>query len=183
MRISLREQVTAAIFAAIIAVLSQFTLTLPITVVPFTLQTFIIGLTVTILGTRAGTWAIAIYLLLGLIGMPVFAGGASGLQALLGPTGGFLLGFLFNGLATGWLLEKLGRNYPGAISANLVGAAIVLLFGALWLQISTGISFSAALQSAVIPFLVPGVIKAVAAAIIGLSITKRLPEKFLTPAK
>lgn len=182
MRISLREQVTAAIFAAIIAVLSQFTLTLPITVVPFTLQTFIIGLTVTILGTRAGTWAIAIYLLLGLIGMPVFAGGASGLQALLGPTGGFLLGFLFNGLATGWLLEKLGRNYPGAIIANLVGAAIVLLFGALWLQISTGISFSAALQSAVIPFLVPGVIKAVAAAIIGLSITKRLPEKFLTPA-
>lgn len=183
MRISLREQVTAAIFAAIIAVLSQFTLTLPITVVPFTLQTFIIGLTVTILGTRAGTWAIAIYLLLGLIGMPVFAGGASGLQALLGPTGGFLLGFLFNGLATGWLLEKLGRNYPGAISANLVGAAIVLLFGALWLQISTGISFSAALQSAVIPFLVPGVIKAVAAAIIALLITKRLPEKFLTPAK
>ena len=90
---------------------------------------------------------------------------------------------MFNGLATGWLLEKLGRNYPGAIIANLVGAAIVLLFGALWLQISTGISFSAALQSAVIPFLVLGVIKAVAAAIIGLLITKRLPEKFLTPAK
>lgn len=183
MRITLREQVTAAIFAAIIAILSQFTLTLPVTVVPFTLQTFIIGLTVTILGTRTGTWAIGIYLLIGLIGMPVFASGGSGLHTLFGPTGGFLLGFLFNGLVTGGLLEKLGRTYWSAIIANLAGAAVVLLFGALWLQFSTSITFNAALQAAVIPFLIPGLLKGVAAAIIGVLIAQRLPEKFLTPAK
>ncbi len=67
MKLSLKEQITAAIFAGIIAVFSQ--IVIPIGVVPFSMQTFIVGLTVTILGRKVGTWAIIIYLLLGLIGL------------------------------------------------------------------------------------------------------------------
>ncbi|KAF1293438.1 biotin transporter BioY [Candidatus Enterococcus leclercqii] len=183
MRISLREQILAAVFAAIIGILSQFVITLPITVVPFTLQTFIIGLTVTILGMRTGTWAIVIYLLLGLIGIPVYAGGASGIGALLGPTGGFLIGFIFNGLVTGGILAKTKLNFLWSIIANLAGAAVVLLFGAAWMHFGTGMTFSAALNAAVIPFILPGILKAVAAAVIGVLIVGRLPQRFLTPAK
>ncbi|MEG3033286.1 MAG: biotin transporter BioY, partial [Enterococcus sp.] len=89
MRITLREQLLAAIFAGIISILSQ--VTIPFGLIPLTLQTFIIGLTVTILGTKTGTWAITIYLILGLIGIPVFAGGSAGFGVLFGPTGGFLI--------------------------------------------------------------------------------------------
>lgn len=183
MRISLREQILAAVFAAVIGILSQFVITLPITVVPFTLQTFIIGLTVTILGMRTGTWAIIIYLLLGLIGIPVYAGGASGIGALLGPTGGFLIGFIFNGLVTGGIIEKTKLNFLWSVIANLAGAAVVLLFGAAWMHFGTGMTFSAALNAAVIPFILPGILKAVCAAVIGVVIVNRLPQRFLTPAK
>lgn len=183
MRITLRQQILAAIFAAVIGILSQLVITLPITIVPFTLQTFIVGLTVTLLGTRTGTWAIILYLLLGLIGIPVFAGGASGIGALLGPTGGFLIGFIFNGLITGTIIEKTKFNYRWAILANLAGAAVVLLFGAAWMHFGTGMSFSAALNAAVLPFLIPGIVKALAAAVIGVVIANRLPQRFLTPVK
>lgn len=183
MRIPLRQQILAAIFAAVIGILSQLVITLPFTIVPFTLQTFIIGLTVTILGTKTGTWAIVMYLFLGLIGIPVFAGGASGIGALLGPTGGFLIGFIFNGLVTGTIIDKTKRNYVWASLANLAGAAVVLLFGAIWMYFGTGMSFSAALNAAVLPFILPGIIKALAAAVIGVTIAQRLPQRFLTPVK
>ena len=98
MKIPLREQIYAAFFAIIIAGLSQ--LTIPLGLIPLTGQTFAVGLAVTFLGMRTGTMSILIYLLLGLIGLPVFAGGASGIGVLFGPTGGYLIGFTFNGLLT-----------------------------------------------------------------------------------
>ena len=93
----------------IIAVLSQFTI--PLGIVPLTGQTFAIGLTATVLGKRTGTYAILIYFLLGLIGLPVYAGMSSGFGVLFGPTGGYLIGFIFNGLLTGYILEKTTVYY------------------------------------------------------------------------
>ena len=98
---SLRSLILAAEFAVIIAVLSQFTI--PLGIVPLTGQTFAIGLTATVLGKRTGTYAILIYFLLGLIGLPVYAGMSSGFGVLFGPTGGYLIGFIFNGLLTGYI--------------------------------------------------------------------------------
>lgn len=172
MKLSLREQILAAFFAAIIAILSQ--LTIPIGLIPLTGQTFAIGLAVTFLGMQAGTLSILIYLLLGLIGLPVFAGGASGLGVLFGPTGGFLIGFIFNGLVTGGILEKTKFNYLWAIIANIVGALVTLAFGTAWLQISTELSWSAAFQSGFLPFILPGIIKALAAAYLGIFIRQRI---------
>ena len=107
---SLKELILAAEFAAIIAVLSQFTI--PLGIIPLTGQTFAIGLTATFLGKRTGTVAVFIYLLLGLIGLPVFSGMTSGIGVLFGPTGGYLIGFIFQTLLIGWLIEKWGENYP-----------------------------------------------------------------------
>ena len=86
MKLTLREQLIAAIFAGIIGIFSQ--IIIPLGIIPLSLQTFIVGLTVTLLGRKIGTWSIICYLLLGLMGIPVFAGAKAGFGALLGPTGG-----------------------------------------------------------------------------------------------
>ncbi|MCD1025531.1 biotin transporter BioY [Enterococcus montenegrensis] len=181
MRISLREQLLAAIFAGIISILSQ--VTIPLGLIPLTLQTFIIGLTVTILGTKTGTWAITIYLILGLIGVPVFAGGSAGFGVLFGPTGGFLIGFIFNGLVTGSILEATQKNYFWAVIANIVGAMVTLFFGTAWLKFGTGMEFLAALKTGFIPFILPGIIKAVACGVLGIFILRRLPQRYFASSK
>lgn len=170
---NVREIILAGMFAAIIGVLSQFTI--PLGLVPLTLQTFAIGLTVTLLGSRTGTFAVLGYLLLGIIGIPVFAGGSAGFSALVGPTGGFLVGFIFNALVTGLIIEKTKFNYLWAIIANIIGAMVTLIFGTIWLKISGGLPWSSAFMAGCIPFVLPGVIKAVAAGYLGVLIGRRLP--------
>lgn len=177
MQFTLREQLTAAIFAGIIAALSP--ITIPFGLIPMTLQTFAVGLTVTILGAKNGTWAVLIYLLLGLLGLPVFAGGTAGIGVLFGPTGGFLIGFIFNGLLTGWLVEKMHYSYLGGFLGNILGAFVTLLFGTLWLKLSIDMNWLGAFNAGMVPFLLPGVIKAVAAGGIGIMIHNRLSSYLL----
>lgn len=169
---SLKKLILAAEFAAIIAVLSQFTI--PLGIIPLTGQTFAIGLTATFLGKRTGTVAVFIYLLLGLIGLPVFSGMTGGIGVLFGPTGGYLIGFIFQTLLIGWLIEKWGENYPQAFIANLLGSVIALIFGTFWLKISGGLSIQTAFLSGFVPFLLPELIKGTAAAYLGILLRKRL---------
>lgn len=170
---SLRSMILAAEFAAIIAILSQ--LTIPLGIIPLTGQTLAVGLAATILGRKTGTNAILIYLLLGLIGLPVFAGMSSGFSVLFGPTGGYLIGFIVNGLVTGGILERAGFTYKWALFANLIGAVLTLLFGTIWLKLSGSMSWSGAFQGGFLPFLAPGAIKAIAAAYLGILLRQRLP--------
>ncbi|MBF8807247.1 MAG: biotin transporter BioY [Enterococcus lacertideformus] len=169
---SLKELILAAEFAAIIAVLSQFTL--PLGLIPLTGQTFAIGLTATFLGKRTGTIAVFIYLLLGIIGLPVFSGMTGGISILFGPTGGYLFGFIFQTLTIGWLIEKLGAHYPQAFLANFLGSIISLFFGTIWLKISGDLPIQTAFFSGFLPFLLPELIKGSVAAYLGLLLRKRL---------
>lgn len=170
---SLRSTILAAEFAAIIAVLSQ--MTIPFGLIPLTGQTLAVGLSVTILGRKTGTYAILIYLLLGLIGLPVFAGMSSGVSVLFGPTGGYLVGFIINGFITGDILERTSFTYKWAIIANLIGAAFTLLFGTVWLKLSGQMDWAGAFQGGFLPFILPGAIKAIAAAYLGIVLRQRLP--------
>lgn len=181
MKLTLREQLLAAIFAGIIAVLSQ--ITIPLGLVPLSLQTFIVGLTVTLLGRKTGTWAIVIYLLLGLIGLPVYAGAGSGIGALLGPTGGYLIGFLFTGLVLGTLLEKVPTTYFWVIFANLIGFVVTLLFGSIWLKYAADLTWVAAFTGGFASFLLPEIIKAVASGLLGVFLLRRLPKKLFLVEK
>ena len=105
---TLKELILAAEFAAIISVLSQ--MTIPFGLVPLTGQTFAIGLTATFLGRKLGLISVTVYLLLGLIGLPVFSEMTGGIAVLFGPTGGYLIGFLFQTWLTGWMIEKNRRS-------------------------------------------------------------------------
>ena len=145
-----------ALMAVLIAVCSWISIQ---TVVPFTLQTFAVFCALELLGGARGTIAVAVYLLLGAVGVPVFAGFTGGLGILLGSTGGYLLGFLLTGLVY-WLFERLGRSLWLRVAALLLGLALCYAFGTLWFievysRANGPLSVMTALSWCVLPFLLP----------------------------
>ena len=134
----------------LLAVSAQFKI--PLYPVPVTGQTLVVLLIGMIYGLRLGGVTIAAYLLQGAIGLPVFAGGAFGIATLLGPTGGYLGGFLIAAIVMGFLAERgMGRSIVSTIIAMMIGNAVIYVTGASWLASFIGVE--KALTSGVLPFL------------------------------
>ena len=169
----LRMMIVTALFAAIIAVLAQVAIPMPLGV-PITGQTLAIGLAATILGSRYGTLSTILYLIIGAIGVPVFAQFTGGLGILFGPTGGFLVGFIPATLIMGYYLEKTSFTFNNAIIANIIGMFITLFFGTIWLKFIANLSWSVAFAGGFTPFIIGGFIKAFIAAYVGIIVRERL---------
>lgn len=174
------QYVLAAFGAAIIAVLAQITIPLPL--IPITGQTLAVGIIVTILGTRLGTLSVLLYILLGAAGLPVFSGMSGGLGILVGPTGGYIVGFLATAIIMGLYLDKFGITFTQAIIANIIGMIVTLAFGTVWLKIVADYTWTAAFMGGVAPFIVVGIVKAVLAAWIGVIVRRRLERAHLIEA-
>ena len=126
-------------------------------VIPVTMQTFAVLTISCLLGPKQGPLAVLVYLLLGLVGVPVFSGFQGGAAVLFSATGGYLLGFLFTAAVTGALSSK-----PGWLIGSMVlGQAVCYLFGTLWFSFvyAGGTGFWAALQLCVLPYLLPDALK------------------------
>jgi biotin transport system substrate-specific component len=137
--------------------------------VPMTLHTLAIFLIVGALGLRLGTAAVALYVLEGALGLPVFSGTPQrgiGLAYMMGPTGGYILGFLLAALAIGWLAEVKGwsRSVPKLFAAFLIGLALIYIPGLIWLAQFTG--WNKVLALGFTPFIAADVVKALVAALI-----------------
>ncbi len=168
----LRMYLFSSMLAAVTAIFAQIEIPLPL--VPISGQTLAVGIAATILGSRYGAFSMVIYMMLGVIGLPVFAGFAGGAHVVAGPTGGYIIGFIAAAFFTGLFLEKTAFTYKMAIIANLIGMIVTLTFGAIWLKILLDLSWPAALAAGVTPFLAVGVIKALLAAWIGIAVRERL---------
>jgi biotin transport system substrate-specific component len=134
-------------------------ISIPITI-PFTLQTFAVFIAVAMLGFGRGTIAVLVYILLGAIGVPVFAGFSGGFDKILGPTGGYIVGFIFTALITGGILKKFGKKLPVMILAMLLGLVACYAFGTVWFMYVYGkangaIGIGTALSWCVIPYIIP----------------------------
>lgn len=169
----LRMMIVTALFAAIIAVLAQVAIPMPLGV-PITGQTLAIGLAATILGSRYGTISATLYIIIGAIGVPVFAQFTGGFGILFGPTGGFLIGFIPTTLFMGYYLEKTSFTLKNALIANTIGMFITLTFGTIWLKFIAELSWPVALAGGFTPFLIGGFIKAFIAAYVGIIVRERL---------
>ena len=173
--ISTKNMARIALFAVVISVCSW--LSIP-TTIPFTMQTFGIFLTVAVLGGKWGTLSVLLYLLMGLVGLPVFSGFKGGLGVLMGTTGGYIVGFLLSALVM-WAVERLlGRKRWVLALSMVVGLAVCYAFGTLWFMgvyaSKTGpIGMYTALGWCVIPYIVPDLCKIALA----LVLSKRL-ERF-----
>ncbi|MFH2104544.1 MAG: biotin transporter BioY [Chloroflexota bacterium] len=149
----------------LVALLAQVRIPLPFTPVPITGQTFAVLLVAVALGSHRGAVSLMLYATLGLGGLPVFAGGASGLAYALGPTGGYLVGFALAAWVVGRLAERgLERTVRTAWLPFLAGTLVIYLCGAGWLSFVLG-SLPQALAVGVLPFLVGDTVKILLAAL------------------
>lgn len=163
-KLTVRDFCHIGIFSAMIAVLSQISIPMPYGV-PMTLQTFIVPLAGIILGAKKGTISTLVYVMLGMIGVPVFAGFVGGLGIVFGKTGGFILTFPLMALAAGIGAEKGGKGWT---AAGLVsGAAINYLGGILMFSALTGNTLAVAFAACVLPFIPTAIIKIIMAGILG----------------
>lgn len=164
----LKMTVYSSLFVALIAV-GAF-IAIPIGPVPIVLQNMFVLLAGLLLGPLWGLACVAVYLVIGLAGLPVFAGGTSGLGKLFGPTGGYLLGYLPCVLVTAGISKGLGKKPAFDILAMAAGSLIVYAAGVPWLKAVTGMSLGKALMAGMVPFLIGDALKIVAAAFLAKSL-------------
>lgn len=163
----LKRMVFAALFASLTAVGAYMKIPLPLTPVPVTMQVFFVLLAGCMLGSRWGTISMIVYLLLGIVGFPVFAGGASGLGVLFGPTGGYLIGFIFAAFVTGKLSETLSqRSALKNVLCMIIGLFIIYVFGALRLMSVAHLTFQQTIVAGVLPFIIGDLVTLLLAAFI-----------------
>ena len=161
----LRDMTLILLGALVVAALAQVEIPLPFTPVPITGQTFGVLLVGAALGSKRGAVSLTSYLLMGVIGLPFFAGGAHGWNIVIGATGGYLIGFVIAAYAVGALAERgLERNMRTSILPFLLGTVIIYVCGVAWLTVVLG-SLSKAVAAGMLPFLVGDAIKLVAAAL------------------
>jgi biotin transporter BioY len=168
----------------LLAVSAQLAIPLPFSPIPVTAQTLVVLMQAALLGKERGTAAVGLYLLQGLSGIPVFAGGRAGLSVLLGPTGGYLVGFLAAAYLVGALIEKGWDRGPGtAFAAMAAGNVILYACGLLWLTPFVGPTL--VLPLGLYPFIMGDLVKLILAVVL-LTISGRLKSHLIfsgTPLK
>lgn len=164
----LRPMVYASLFAALTAAGAY--LFVPIGPVPIVLQNLFVFLAGLLLGSRWGLASVAVYLLAGICGLPVFAGGTGGIGRFAGPTGGFLLGYLPVVFLVGWIAERKPARMPRDVAAMALGAVALYTCGVPWLMMVTGMPFEKAVAAGMLPFLAGDALKIAAAALIAKSV-------------
>jgi biotin transport system substrate-specific component len=169
-----RHLLMIAAAVVLIAISAQIIIPLPFTPVPITGQTFGVLFASALLGFRRSILALVLYLLIGIVGLPIFAGWSGGPASIaqvrtgvlvLGASGGYLIGFLFGGALVGRLAE-LGwdRHIGGSLAAMLLGNVVIYLFGIPWLMLAANFDLANGLAKGLYPFVIGDVIKLVLAA-------------------
>lgn len=191
---TVQELTTIGIFTAVTAILSPFSIPLPITPVPITLGIAAVFITGILLRPKLAVFAQVCYLLLGAIGLPIFSGFGGGIGALLGPTGGYLImypfmawviAFALNGKKSVHAQNNRGKVWVFVKAGGAVVLAQILLYtgGTTWLSISTQSSFWASVTVAVYPYIVVDIVKAVVCIALFVPLRTRMPKGLRVAAK
>lgn len=158
-----------AMCTALMAICSW--ISFPIGAVPITLQTMAVCIATAMLGFKKGILSVLLYIALGAIGVPVFSNFGSGVTKLLGPTGGYIIGFIFTAVIVGIFVEKLGRKIWVLAVSMVIGILVCYAFGTAWFIVvytnrGTEMPLAQALSLCVTPFLIPDAVKIIIATII-----------------
>ena len=174
--LSVRGMIYASVFGAVTAV-GAFIM-IPIPPVPITLQSMFVYLSGALLGPRLGLLSQVVYLLTGIIGLPVFAGGKAGLGVLFGPTGGYLTGFVAGAYVIGKSVEM--RENPGLawlLLSMVMGTVVIYLFGVVQLSLVARLTLRKAVLAGVLPFMIGDMLKIAAATLITVKVRDRVGLK------
>ena len=178
-RVDVRRMTHVALCAVLIAVCSWITVP---AAVPFTLQTFAVFTSCALLGGKRGLCAVALYMLLGAVGLPVFSGFGAGVGVLFGPTGGYILGFVFAALAMWGVEAKFGRGVAARVTGMALGLVLCYAFGTAWFmavytRANGPIALGAALSMCVLPFIVPDCVKIALAVLVSARLAPLLARR------
>ena len=170
-----------ALMAALTCFLGPMSITLPFTPVPISFTNLVIYFAVMVIGMKRGTISYLVYLLIGAVGLPVFSGFSGGLAKLAGPTGGYLVGFIFLALISGFFVEKFSGNIVMAVIGMVLGTAVTYAFGTIWLCAQMHLTFVQGLYAGVIPYLPGDAAKIVIAIIVGSAVKKAVVKARVLP--
>lgn len=160
MQTKTRTLVMCALMAAVLCVLSP--IPIPIGPVPFTLGIFAVFLTGAMLPPMGALACVAVYVALGMVGLPVFSSFQAGPQVLVGPTGGYIVGYFIIVLFTSLAVRRTRRMGP-QLAAGIAGLSLCYVLGTLWYMVAVGTTFAAGLAVCVVPFVLPDILKGVLA--------------------
>ena len=153
-----------ALMTAVTCILAP--LSIPIGPVPISLTNFAIYLSLYLLDWKKGTISYILYLLLGLVGLPVFSGFTGGIGKLAGPTGGYIIGFIPMAIIAGIVIDKYTEKWLLCLLAMIVGTIVCYALGTAWLAYEAEMTFQAALMAGVIPFIIGDIAKMIVAIIV-----------------
>lgn len=174
---SVRNLTLVGLMTAVLCVLGPWALNIPISPVPISLGMLGIYLVVSILGMKLGTVSVLLYILLGFAGVPVFTNFTAGPGKLLGPTGGYIIGYVFMALICGFFVDRHSRSLPLYLLGMVLGTGACYFFGTLWLARLMELTFLDALFVGVVPYIPGDLIKLIIARILSFQIRKRLPAQ------
>ena len=173
-RLTLKNMVLSAMMAAVLCVLAPLAIPVPAAATQITLATFAVYLSATSLTTFQSVSSVFIYILLGAVGLPVFAGFSGGVGAIAGPTGGYIIGYLFCAAAAGLIINRFTRRFFMYPVALIIGTFLCYTCGTIWFVIMTGNGLAAALVMCVLPFIPADIVKIIVAAAAGFRLRKLL---------
>ena len=172
--LTVRTMSLIGLMTALTCVLGPLSIPLPFSPVPISFTNLAVYLAVYVLGMKAGAVSYLVYLLLGMAGLPVFSGFTGGFGKLAGPTGGYLIGFIFMAVIAGFFIDCFpGKKLFHAVGMVL-GTGVCYLFGTSWLAHQLGVSFAAGLASGVIPYLPGDAAKILFALVIGSRLRREI---------
>ena len=169
------------VMAAVTCILGPLSLAIPVSPVPISLTNLAVYFAIYVLGMKRGTISYCIYLLLGLAGLPVFAAFTAGAGKLFGPTGGYLIGFIFMALICGFFIEKWEKKLYMHFIGMVLGTAVTYAFGTIWLCAQMHLTFVQGLYAGVIPYLPGDAAKIVIAIIVGSAVKKAVVKARVLP--
>ncbi|HEX2925234.1 MAG TPA: biotin transporter BioY [Ruminiclostridium sp.] len=171
-RSNISQMAIIGVIAAVICILGP--LSIPIGVVPVSFTNLAIYFALYTLGMKKGTVSYIVYMLIGLVGIPVFSGFSGGPAKIIGPTGGYLIGFIFMAMIGGFFINKFIDKWYLCFAGMVLGTAVCYVFGTAWLAHQAHMSLGAAFSVGVIPFLPGDLVKILIAAFAGPQIRKQL---------
>ena len=169
-----RQLALTGLMAAVICILAPISFNIPISPVPISLGTLAIYFVLSVTGMKLGTLSVIIYILLGLAGLPVFTGFTGGPSKLFGPTGGYIVGYIFMALLCGFFIDKWSDNIIMSFLGMALGTAVCYLFGTVWLAYQASCTFWEALAMGVTPYVPIDLVKRIAAMAVGCQLRRRL---------
>lgn len=172
MELDTKKMVYAGLFGSLTALGAYIIIPFPL--VPITCQTLFLNLSAAFLGGRYAALSQLIYIFLGIMGLPVFAGGKGGLGVLFGPTGGYLLGFILAAFITGSLIEKSKKGIIALVLPMLLGMVVIYMLGVLQLSLVSRLSLKRAILVGVIPFIIGDFFKILIACLIYFKLKDRV---------